>query len=520
MTRGGYRLDAPNVSSAAALMIARAFAMGLGLVGIPILLVSLRDAQFAAWAVLTGGSLVFYCLEMAMPTTLVRFLARPAAQGSEADVHLHTNALAVVAGSYAVGMVAVVALARPAAAWLRLPSTPLFSAAALIVLVCAATALTSLFKLGLSGLDAQGRFHLVALLGIVQSGTANLATWLAAVKWRRLDLVVIAYWGVQLVVVALASVAARRLTSWSLRLTELRPATMVALLRHGFFLQFSTLVYLAHFQLDKSLISAFSGLSEVARYEVGARPAQALRNLPGGALRIFLPTVAQRELHGARDLYLRLSEATGYGVLVFLLLPLTIAQFFLFAWAGQVGYHGRWVFVWIGVALSVDLMMAPVSSFIQALGRTDLEATMVFRGLVVHLGLAALLVGRFGKNGAAAACALGMLFAHASYLRRFHRLMEWRLSETLRQMGREFGPGLLVCVAAFAAATILKPWVLVSRWYMAGGTLLLYGSALFALALIYRQRLRTAVRAFLPRPAPEGPMPALSTRIAAVPPTQ
>ena len=142
----------------------------------------------------------------------------------------------------------------------------------------------------------------------------------------------------------------------------------------------------------------------------------------------------------------RLTAATGYGVLVFLLLPLTIAQFFLFAWAGEIGYHGRWVFLWIGFALCVDLMIAPVSSFIQALGRTDLEASMVLRGLAVHLALAALLIGRFGKNGAAAACALGMVFAHASYVRRFHLLMEWRLVETVKMLGREFRPGDLISV--------------------------------------------------------------------------
>src|SRR5207247_6138636 len=116
-----------------------------------------------------------------------------------------------------------------------------------------------------------------------------------------------------------------RIAPWRFRPRELRLSTMASLLRHGFFLQLSTLIYLAHFQLDRSLISAFSGLPEVARYEVGARPVQALRNLPAGAMRMVRPTVAQREGQAARELYLRLTAATGHAVPVFLLVPLTVA---------------------------------------------------------------------------------------------------------------------------------------------------------------------------------------------------
>jgi O-antigen/teichoic acid export membrane protein len=508
-------------SSAAALMGGRAFTMGLGLLGVPILLANLGDKQFAAWAVLTGGSLVFYCLEMAMPVTLVRFLARDVTPDArDTEVHLHTNALAVMVTLYGGGLAAAVALAAVVAQWLGLPPTPLFSAGGLIVIVCAATALTSLLKLGLAGLDARGRFHMVAAIAAFQIGAANVATWVVAYKWHRLDLVVITYWGVQLLVLLAGNVLLSHAAPRGLALRQLRGSTMATLLRHGFFLQFTTLVYLAHFQLDKTFISAFTGLSEVARYEVGARPAQALRNLPGGAMRMFLPAVAKRELQDARGLYLRMTTATCYGVLVFLLMPLTIAQFFLFAWAGEIGYHGRWVFLWIGSALCVDLMIAPVSSFIQALGRTDLEAAMVFRGLVVHLALAALLIGRFGKNGAAAACAAGMVFAHVYYVRRFHRLMEWRLVETLQALEREFRPGLLVCAIAFAMAALVRPWVIVSRWYMAAATLVFYGSALGALAVIYRDRLRAALSELVPPEPPEGVLGYARAAITAAPPAQ
>ena len=132
-------------------MTSRVFALAVGLLGVPILLSGLGPTLFSAWAVLMGTSVVFYSLELGMPTTLVRYLAREGWKGRSADEAV-SSAAAALALVYVAAVGAVALVARPAAKWLRLPSTPLLSPAWLIVFVCGMVALTSLSKLGLCGL--------------------------------------------------------------------------------------------------------------------------------------------------------------------------------------------------------------------------------------------------------------------------------------------------------------------------------------------------------------------------------
>jgi O-antigen/teichoic acid export membrane protein len=478
-------------------MMSRVFALGIGLLGVPILLSSLGPAGFAAWAVLMGASVVFYSLELGMPPTLVRYLAREGWAGRAADEAV-SSAAALLAVVYVAALGLVALGARPAAEWLRLPSTPLLSPARMIVFVCGMVALTSMLKLGLCGLDAVGRFRMVAMLGGVQSGLTNGAAWVVAVRTRRLDLVVITYWAVHLAVACASAVISRRLVPWRLRARGVSAARMLALLRHGFFLQCSSLVYLAHFQLDRSLISAFAGLPEVARYEIGVRPAQVLRSLPASSFRTFLPAVARADPAEARNLYLDMTRTAGHAAVLFLVLPLTVAPYFLFAWAGEIGYHGRWVFFFLALALTADLVAAPVSNMLQALGRTSMESRFALSGLLVHAAAAAVLVGRFGKSGSAAACAIGLLCAHGAFIFAFHRLMGWRVAETASALWLEFRAALMICAANAVVAAVVRPWVIVSRWYMLPAAGLLYAAGACALAVAYRDRLLPALDALSP----------------------
>jgi hypothetical protein len=293
---------------------------------------------------------------------------------------------------------------------------------------------------------------------------------------------------------------------------------MASLLRHGFFLQLSTLLYLGHFQLDRALVSAFAGLSEVARYEIGARPVQVLRTLPESTFRTFLPAVARRDPAEARDLYLEMTRTAGYAVVVFLLLPLTVAPFLLFTWAGEIGYHGRWVFFFLALALSTDLLTAPVSNFMQALGRPRVESLYALRGLTVHLVLAALLVTRFGKNAAAAACAIGIVSGHWGFVGSFHRLMGWAVSDTALVLWREFRPALVICAIDALAAAAIRPWVILSRWYMGPAAALLYSAGIGMVAFAYRDRLLPVVsRVLAGLMQRRGPLD-VATSVAAAPP--
>jgi len=100
-------------------MTSRVFALAVGLLAVPILLSTLGSSLFAAWAVLMGASLVFYSLELGMPATLVRYLAREGWDGAPAEEAM-SSAVALLALVYVVAVGAVALVARPVAEWLRL----------------------------------------------------------------------------------------------------------------------------------------------------------------------------------------------------------------------------------------------------------------------------------------------------------------------------------------------------------------------------------------------------------------
>jgi O-antigen/teichoic acid export membrane protein len=468
--------------------------MGLGLLSIPILLHALGDRDFAALAVLTGGSLLFYCLEVGMPSTLVRYIARAEADtgGRPGTDVLLSNATFLLAVIYSIAVILVAAFAPAVAAWLDLPDTPLLSAPELILFVAVSVSVTSVAKLALCTLEAAGRFPTVAALTASQGLAVNAVTWVVALLWRRLDLVLLAFWATQLATVIGSRWLARRIRPWRMRLGHLDGEVLSSLIRHGIYLQCSTLFFLTHFQLDKWLISATIGLREVARYEIGSRAAQALRNLPGSALGTFLPPAASGDIHTreAWEVYRQMTRAAACSAVLFLLLPLGVSPLFLFAWAGEIGYHGRWVFAWVAVALCADIVGVPVSSFVQAMGRTALDAKYACAGLVLHVALAAALVGRFGKEGVAAAGAIGIVGAQLGYLSAFHRIMDRRLGETIGMLWHEFRLALLVCAACAMIAAAIKPWIIASRWYMAPASVALYVGCLAALGFLYRSRLQ------------------------------
>jgi O-antigen/teichoic acid export membrane protein len=265
---------------------------------------------------------------------------------------------------------------------------------------------------------------------------------------------------------------------------------MRRLFGQGFYLQCSTLAYLAHFQLDKWFVSGAVGLTEVARYEIGSRAAQALRSLPAGGVTTLLPRAAggAPSAQEAWETYLRMSRAAGWAAVIFLVLPVLVSPMFLFAWAGEIGDHSRWVFCFLAIALSFDLLAAPTSIFTQALGRTDMDARYALLGLSLHLGLMVTFAGSLGRNGFAAATAFGMICAQLAFMSAFHRLHGRRLRSTLQDLSHEFRPALTICAVWLVLACGVRPLVIHSRWYMAPAAMTLYVTCLMAMAVAYRER--------------------------------
>src|SRR6185295_18515532 len=149
--------DVPRgaVQSASLMASSRLANLFIGLLTIPVLIRYLGGESFAAWAVLLALSAGFSLLELGMPTTMVRFLAVPARDGSWTEAReVFGRMWILLAASYGAGLLAMLLLAAPIAGWLRLPATALFSASQTIYWVFAATALRAILQTGTLALYA------------------------------------------------------------------------------------------------------------------------------------------------------------------------------------------------------------------------------------------------------------------------------------------------------------------------------------------------------------------------------
>ena len=328
---------------------------------------------------------------------------------------------------------------------------------------------------------------------MIQSIGSNIIAWVAAVMTQRLDLVLIAYWSAQLMVIVVSLLWARREQAWCFSLHSLRWRTITMMLRHGFNLQFNELMYFVHFQFDKMIIAGFAGLSEVAHYEVASRAGQALRSLPFTAITTMLPTATEKLASGAEIWgdYMAMTRAAGLAAVVFLILPLAVSPIFLFAWVGQIGYHGRWVFMLLASGIAISVVAMPVSNFIQAMGKTVIDARLALVSIAMNVTLSLILIQQWGKEGAAAGTALAISITSIAYMNKFHQLKGRRLIDTLRFLGRLFWPALMICLVCYGLERVIEPLVISSRWYMgpAAVALYLFGAVAILIVMVTTNRL-------------------------------
>jgi len=476
--------------NAAGLMIAvRILSMLFGLAGVPILLTILGHTQFSAWAVLLGGSLAFYTLEFGMAPTVVKFISDDEQHSNNAHVSVvMSNAMMIVAVVYSLVSIALFIGVAPLATWLNLPATPLFSPSGLIFLVFIAVSACVFLRIGVNTLYAAERFDMIAIIALVQSVFPNLFAWLVAYETQRLDWVLLVYWITQIVILLGAHIIARRIVWWRFDRTHLDRKLLRTLFAHGRNVQISELSHFVHFQFDKMLIAGFVGLPMVANYEVASRAGQALRSLPITGLSVFLPAITQQHQRGEGlwPSYLAMTRFAAHMAVVFILLPLTIAPMFLFAWTGLIGFHGTGVFSLLAIGIFISVLLLPVSTFAQAINRTDLEAKAALGSLLLNALLSLFLIRNWGMAGAAVGTAIAMIWVGIVYLWVFHRLQQQRLWHTVKHVLHSIWPAIPISIIWLILSMAVMPQVIHSRWAMGPAAVLLYCSGVVALLVAYR----------------------------------
>ena len=472
----------------------RVFCVVIGLAGMPILLASLGTEGFASWAILLGGSVAFYTLEMGMVSTVIKFIAEALSRQENSRIsELMSNAIILLFAIYGIGLVCIFALSGPVATWLKIPDTPLLSGKNLLIFVYLMVAVSSIARVGTAPFYAISRFDLVAGISLIHAVFANVAAWSVAWYCGRLDIVILTYWACHALVLLVAQYWASRLIVWRFRPTTVSKKLQRSLLSHGFYLQFSDFAHFIHFQFDKMVIAGFTGLSEVAHYEIASRAGMGLRSLCSSGLNTFLPRATNDTAKRVDiwPLYQEMTKGAMWLIILFLLAPLTISSIFLFAWVGLIGYHGRYVFMFLVAGIAVNILAVPVSIFVQAMGRVSLEAVVSVASILINVMLSLILIRFWGKEGAAAGTGLAMILAGMIYIYFFHKMHRRSMTDTIRHLLHYSWPLLFICLIWFALGRAIEPLVICSRWYMGPASIVLYVTLVLALLVfcIYTGRI-------------------------------
>lgn len=483
-----------QVNSALFMISSRVLCMIIGLAGLPILLSGLGTEKFASWAVLLGGSVAFYTLEMGMIGTVTKFIAEAFSRQENSRIsELMSNAIILLFAIYSIGLVCVVALSGHVASWMKIPDTPLLSGKNLLIFVYLMVAVSSIARVGTAPFHAISRFDLVAGISLFHAVFSNVAAWSVAWYCGRLDIVILTYWACHALVLLVAKYWASRLVVWHFRPSTVNKKLQRSLLSHGFYLQFSDFAHFIHFQFDKMIIAGFSGLFEVAHYEIASRACMGLRSLCSSGLNTYLPRATNDTAKSVDiwPLYQEMTKGAVWLIIFFILAPLAVSPLFLFAWVGQIGYHGRYVFMFLAAGIAVNILIVPVSIFIQAMGRTSLEAGVSVCSIFMNVLFSLILIRFWGKEGAAAGTGLALILAGMMYIYFFHKVHRRSMADTLRYLFHYSWPLLFFCLIWLALGRAIEPLVIGSRWYMGPASVVLYVTLVLALFVfcIYTSRL-------------------------------
>lgn len=467
--------------SGAWLLTSHLISMGIGLLGLPVLMVALGTFQFGAWAVLLGGTFAFGTLELGMSSAVMRWATLAMMPGTDSTEGtgisaIISNSLVCTLLVFGIAGIPVLLFAEPLAAWLRLPDTPLLSPGQCIAVVYGTVAFLSLLRCSIAPLLATRRMATHARFSLLQSVVGAATTWTLASTTHRLDLVLIGNTLAILCVQTMVALYTRHKLPWRIEPRQLDPRLALAMLRYGVALQVSGLSTFVMYQFDKLLISAVVTPSEVAHYEVASRSAQALGNISNAPLISFAPGLTERHGLGEdpREQLLTMLRMTVLGLGFFLLLPLAVAPIGLFAWVGQIGYHAAGVFVLLELSVISTTLVWPLSLCAQAMGMASAEMRRALGAMLINVPASFLLISAFGKEGAALGTLLACLLANGAFAWWMLRRVDLSWRRLLRTLAPLLVPILAITMTLALLGQGVEPLVISSRWYMAPAAAGLY----------------------------------------------
>lgn len=445
MTAASARIVHP----ASLMMGARMASMALGLLATPILIRYLGGTGYATWAILWALGAGFSLLEAGMPTATVRFLALPIENRNWDIVRAELGRIWVILLlCFGAGLVPVLLLSGWIADTLHLPDTEVFSTRQAILFIFAAAALRAFLRTGNDCLCAAGRFSAIAVVSILQPVLSNLAAMWAAWQYGSLDIALIAFWLAQLLVLGAACLLPAHSCLPAFTRAAVEPSRMRELFGFGISSQLNQWTLFINFQFDKFVVAALVGLWAVAPYDVANRAVAALRSVPASGVQSLLPAavVASNTAEETWRWYMNSTRMAAYFAIVFMIAPLAISPVFLYAWAGEMGYLGRWVFFALMAGSIANVLVLPALTLVQAGGVPQIQLRAALLSILFNVSLSLALVIHWRAEGAALGTGIAMLVSSAQLLYAIHAHAGQPLGATIRLLAG-FWPLALTCLA-------------------------------------------------------------------------
>lgn len=383
---------------------------------VPVAVGYLGQEQYGLWMTIAALTAYIGLADFGVSTSFVTYIARfvTTEKYDQASRVVHLGLLFYAAVSLV--LIVLTLLLYPLGfALLRIPADQTAVARDALVLILLTFAMTSTGSVLTNALAAVQRMDVV-------NGAATIAL---AVKFGAIIIALEAGWGLRgllgadlavtmLTIPVMVLLTRRYMPYLSLRWKGYDHALMRSLVRFGAQMQVSRISDMVMANFDKLLLARLSGLSVVATYDFGSKPAGRLRQLPATAITSLVAAVSSLDAEANEERiraalvrstrYLAIVSAPLFGFCIMFAEPLVEV------WIG--GGHGM-----AAMALRILSMAFFVSAVVSALsmisigrGEPQFQMRAMLAQTIVNVALSTTLVVLFGFYGAVTGTATATLF--------------------------------------------------------------------------------------------------------------
>lgn len=394
---------------------------------VPIAVGYLGQEQYGLWMTIAAVTAYIGLADFGVSTSFVPYIARFVTTGDfgQASRVVQLGLLFYTVAS--VALVGITVLLHPLAfALLHIPAEQSTVARDALVLVLLTFAMTSIGSVLTNALAAMQRMDVVNIAGSIA----------LAAKFAGIMLALEAGWGLRgllgadlAVTVATIPVMVfltqRVMPNISFRWQGYDHGLMRSLMGFGARIQVSRLADMVIANFDKLLLARISGLSVVASYDFGAKPAGRLRQLPATVIMSLVAAVSSLDAQDNEErIRAALVRSTRYLAIVSAPLfgfCIAFAEPLIEVWLGPGHAAAAMTLRILSVAFFMSAVVSGLSTISIGRGEPQYQMRAMLVQAAVNVALSTVLVLQYGFAGAVTGTAVATLFGAVLFFRMYGR---------------------------------------------------------------------------------------------------